>query len=130
MITGKDLKKWRKTAKLSRQYVADQCIVSPRTVEAWEQERTPIPDKNLPRLESLTNGESVLEIRVTSQTLEKAIARAKEKNYESPEALLKDFLEKFLVVLILGFAHVAQRLDLQASQNKMQISENNCCAVK
>ena len=28
------------------------------------------------------------------------------------------------------FAHDAQRLDLRASQKKMQIRENNCCAVK
>ena len=28
------------------------------------------------------------------------------------------------------FAHVAPRLDLRALQDKMQIRENNCCAVK
>ena len=34
------------------------------------------------------------------------------------------------VAISVWFAHDAPRLDLRASQNKMQICENNCCAVK
>lgn len=102
VMTGRELQAWRQGRELSTTQLGGFLDVSSRTIEAWESDRYPIPEKKLARIRDLMKQDAA-KINLPIQLYQQALAKATEKGFTSVDAYVSDLLSRVLLVAVCFF---------------------------
>jgi transcriptional regulator with XRE-family HTH domain len=103
-MTATELKRWRKSAGLTRDQLATRIGVSARTIEAWEQEgrNRAIPTPALMRIKDLMNRDT-LNVPLSPALREKLDKLRKERGID-PSSWAAEILDKILILAVMSLA--------------------------